>query len=183
MCGILGLLAPGTSPKLHAELDLLAHRGPDDEGVYADADLFLGARRLSIIDVAGGHQPLADASGTVWAAQNGEIYNYRAVRAELETLSHVFRTQSDTEVILHAYTAWGDEGVRRLRGIFAFAVWDAPRRRLLLARDRFGVKPLYYAALPGGALAFASEIRPLLGLLPGGPRADAAALRGLFSVG
>ena len=183
MCGILGLLALGASPKLHAQLDLLAHRGPDDAGVFADADVFLGARRLSIIDVAGGHQPLSDEHGRVWAAQNGEIYNYRAVRAELEAAGHAFRTQSDTEVILQAYQAWGDDCVTHLRGIFAFALWDQPRRRLLLARDRFGVKPLYYAVLPNGGLAFASEIRPLLGLLPDGARADLAGLRALFSVG
>ena len=183
MCGILGLLSPGTSPQLLTELNLLGHRGPDDTGHLADADMFLGARRLSIIDVAGGHQPMSDAGGDVWVAQNGEIYNYRALRAELEAAGHIFRTQSDTEVILHAYLAWGEDGVQRLRGIFAFALWDAPRRRLLLARDRFGVKPLYYAALPGGGLAFASEIRPLLGLLPAGPRANLSALRALFTVG
>ncbi|MEP7356389.1 MAG: asparagine synthase (glutamine-hydrolyzing) [Anaerolineales bacterium] len=183
MCGILGLLAPGTQPDLHQQLDLLAHRGPDEAGQYADADIFLGARRLSIIDVAGGQQPMSAADGTVWVAQNGEIYNYLAVRAELEALGYVFHTRCDTEVIAAAYAAWGPEGVRRLRGIFAFAIWDIPRRRLMLARDRFGVKPLYLANLAGGSLAFASEIRPLLGLLPNGPRADRAALGALFSVG
>ena len=183
MCGILGLLAPARAPDLSAALPLLAHRGPDDAGTYTDADVFLGARRLSIIDVAGGHQPLSDALGEVWCAQNGEIYNYLAVRAELEAAGHAFRTRSDTEVILQAYRAWGVVGARRLRGIYAYALWDRPRRRLVLARDRFGVKPLYYAHLPGGGLAFASEIRPLLGLLPGGPRPNLAALRALFSVG
>src|SRR5687768_8850178 len=153
MCGILGLLAPGNSPNLNTELNALAHRGPDDAGHFADTDVYFGARRLSIIDVAGGHQPLSDEQGAVWAIQNGEIYNYRDLRAELELAGHVFRTRSDTEVIVHAYQAWGDHCVQRLRGIFAFAVWDAPRRRLLLARDRFGVKPLYYAVLPGGGLA------------------------------
>jgi asparagine synthase (glutamine-hydrolysing) len=183
MCGILGLLAPGTRPNLADRLDLLAHRGPDEAGQYADDDVYLGSRRLSIIDVAGGQQPLSAANGTIWVVQNGEIYNYLALRAELETLGHVFHTRSDTEVIGAAYAAWGTEAVRRLRGIFAFAIWDLPRRRLLLARDRFGVKPLYLANLPGGGLAFASEIRPLLGLLPAGVRADCSALRALFSVG
>ncbi len=183
MCGILGLLAPGTQPELTKRLDLLTHRGPDEAGQYADADIFLGSRRLSIIDVAGGQQPLSAANGTVWVVQNGEIYNYLALRMELEGLGHAFYTRSDTEVIAAAYAAWGTGCVRRLRGIFAFAIWDVPRRRLLLARDRFGVKPLYLANLPGGALAFASEIRPLLGLLPNGARAEYAALRALFSVG
>jgi asparagine synthase (glutamine-hydrolysing) len=161
----------------------LIHRGPDEAGHYSDVDIFLGSRRLSIIDVAGGHQPLSAADGTVWVVQNGEIYNYLALRAELEALGHVFHTRSDTEVIAAAYAAWGTDGVRRLRGIFAFAIWDVPRRRLLLARDRFGVKPLYLANQPNGGLAFASEIRPLLGLLPNGPRADRTALSALFSVG
>ncbi|MCC6188001.1 MAG: asparagine synthase (glutamine-hydrolyzing) [Anaerolineales bacterium] len=183
MCGILGLLAPGAHPHLAELLPLLAHRGPDDAGCHADADVFLGARRLSVIDVAGGHQPLSVEGGQVWVVQNGEIYNHPALRGELEALGHVFRTRSDTEVIAHAYAAWGDDCVRRLRGIYAFAVWDAARRRLLLARDRFGVKPLYYAELPGGGLAFASEIRPLLALRRQGARANTAALRALFALG
>ncbi len=183
MCGILGLLAPGSQPATPLQLRLLAHRGPNDEGCYADADVFLGARRLSIIDVAGGHQPLANETGTVWAVQNGEIYNYLDVRDELVARGHIFRTRSDTEVIVHAYEEWGAECPKHLRGIFAFAVWDAPQRRLLLARDRFGVKPLYYCRLPSGGLAFASEIRPLLSFLPDGPCADLFALRALFSVG
>ncbi len=183
MCGILGLFAPGSNPDLRPQLPLLAHRGPDDEGHYADADVFLGARRLSIIDVAGGHQPLANEDDSVRVIQNGEIYNYLAVRAELEARGHIFRTRSDTEVIAHAYEAWGTDCPRHLRGIFAFAVWDRPRRRLFLARDRFGVKPLYYLELPNRDIAFASEIRPLLTLLPEPPRADLAAFRALFTVG
>ena len=182
MCGILGLLAPGTHPNLRSELDLLIHRGPDEGGGYTDADVFLGTRRLSIIDVAGGQQPLSVAGGTVWVIQNGEIYNYLALKAELEARGHIFQTRSDTEVIGAAYAEWGVDCARHLRGIYAFAVWDTTKRRLLLARDRFGIKPLYLAALPGGGLAFASEIRPLLGLLPA-VRADLAALRELFDVG
>src|SRR5574341_662156 len=183
MCGILGLLASGTHPALRPQRPLLAHRGPDDEGCYADADVFLGARRLSIIDVAGGHQPLSNETGAVWVVQNGEIYNYLAVRAELEARGHVFRTRSDTEVIAHAYEEWGIDCPGHLRGIFVFGVWDQPRRWLFLARDRFGVKPLYYVELPHSVLAFASEIRPLLDLLLEPRRADLAALRALFTVG
>jgi asparagine synthase (glutamine-hydrolysing) len=182
MCGILGLLAPGAHPDLRSQLDLLIHRGPDEGGCYADADVFLGARRLSIIDVAGGQQPLSVAGGTVWVIQNGEIYNYLALKAELELSGHVFHTRSDTEVIGAAYAEWGTDCAKHLRGIYAFAVWDTVNRRLLLVRDRFGIKPLYLAALPGGGLSFASEIRPLLGLLPA-VRADQAALRALFEVG
>ena len=183
MCGILGLLAPGIYPDLRPQLPLLAHRGPDDEGCYADADVFLGACRLSIIDVAGGHQPLSNETEAVWVVQNGEVYNYLAVRAEMEARGHIFRTRSDTEVIAHAYEEWGTDCPKHLRGIFAFAVWDRARRRLFLARDRFGVKPLYYLELPRGGVAFASEIRPLLALLPELPRPDLAALRALFTVG
>ena len=183
MCGILGLLAPGANPDLRSQLPLLAHRGPDDEGCYADADVFLGARRLSIIDVVGGHQPLSNETEAVWVIQNGEVYNYLTVRAELEARGHIFRTRSDTEVIAHAYEEWGTDCPKHLRGIFAFAVWDRARRRLFLARDRFGVKPLYYLELPRGEVAFASEIRPLLALLPDLPRPDLAALRALFTVG
>ncbi len=177
------MVETGGRPTMAAALPLLRHRGPDDEGAYRDDDVYLGARRLSIIDVAGGRQPLADAHGRVWVVQNGEIYNYLALRAELEARGHVFHTRSDTEVIAAAYLAWGPACVQQLRGIYAFAVWDVARRRLFLARDRFGVKPLYYVELPGGRLAFASEIRPLLGLLPGGTRADLAGLAALFTTG
>jgi asparagine synthase (glutamine-hydrolysing) len=182
MCGILGLLAPSTHPDLRAQLDLLIHRGPDEGGSYRDADVYLGTRRLSIIDVAGGQQPLSVAGGTVWVIQNGEIYNFLALKAELEGRGHVFQTRSDTEVIGAAYAEWGVDCARHLRGIYAFAVWDTVKHRLLLARDRFGIKPLYLVALAGGGLAFASEIRPLLGQLPA-VRPDPAALRALFEVG
>jgi asparagine synthase (glutamine-hydrolysing) len=183
MCGILGLVSPGASPDLSHKLSLLAHRGPDDQACFASLDCFLGVRRLSIIDVAGGRQPLSNEAGTVWVAQNGEIYNHLALRAQLESLGHVFRTRSDTEVIVHAYEAWGADCAARLRGIFAFAVWDAARRRLLLARDHFGVKPLYLLHLPGGGLAFASELAPLLDLLPGSPQPSPSALRAVFDLG
>ena len=185
MCGILGLLSPGQAPipDPPSLLPLLAHRGPDDEGWYADADVFLGVRRLSIIDVAGGHQPLSNEDGSIWVVQNGEIYNYLAVRTELERRGHIFRTRSDTEVIAHAYEEWREDCPTHLRGIFAFAVWDKPHGRLFLARDHFGVKPLYYLEFPNGGLAFASEVRPLLKLRPVSPRADLSALRALFTIG
>src|SRR5579859_6052495 len=182
MCGILGLLAPGTQPDLRGQLDRLIHRGPDEGGCYVDADVFLGSRRLSIIDVAGGQQPLSVAGGSVWVIQNGEIYNYLALKAELEARGHVFHTHSDTEVIGVAYAEWGVDCARHLRGIYAFAIWDTPRRRLLLARDRFGIKPFYLVELAGGGLAFASEIRPLLSQLQA-VQPDTAALRALFEVG
>ncbi len=184
MCGIFGLLAPHSS---HAELqriaDLLIHRGPDDAGYYLGDGIGLAARRLSIIDLEGGHQPLSNEDGSVWLAYNGEVTNAPALRAELEAAGHCFKTRSDSETIVHAYEQWGDDAVARLRGMFAFAVWDAARRRLLLARDRFGIKPLYYAEA-AGRFAFASEIRPILAALPQLPRrADPQALWRLFELG
>ncbi len=184
MCGIIGLVAPTLS---HVELqriaDLLTHRGPDDAGYYLGDGIGLAARRLSIIDLAGGHQPLSNEDGSVWLAYNGEVYNAPALRAELEAAGHAFKTRTDTETIVHAYEEWGVDAVARLRGMFAFAVWDAARRRLLLARDRFGIKPLYYAR-HGDCFAFASEIRPLLAALPRLPRrASLEALRWLFELG
>jgi asparagine synthase (glutamine-hydrolysing) len=184
MCGIAGLLAPSLSPsELQRIADLLAHRGPDDAGYYFDDGVGLAARRLSIIDLAGGRQPLSNEDGSAWLVYNGEVYNAPVLRAELEAAGHRFSTRTDTETIVHAYEQWGDDAVVRLRGMFAFALWDAPRRRLLLARDRFGVKPLYYAECDG-RFAFASEIRPILAALPQLPkRADREALWHLFSLG
>jgi len=141
--------------------DRLRHRGPDGEGVYIDGGFALGVRRLSIIDRRTGGQPVSNERGTVWAALNGEIYNHRELRAELEGRGHRFRTQGDTEVLVHAWEDWGEASVQRLDGMFAFAVWDVAQRRLFLARDRMGEKPLYYAATPAG-LVFGSELRALL---------------------
>jgi asparagine synthase (glutamine-hydrolysing) len=141
----------------------LVHRGPDDAGEFDDADCTLGIRRLSIIDVAGGHQPLFNEARDIACVCNGELYNFKAVRQELMQFGHVFATGSDVEVALHGYESWGDDVVRRLNGMFALAVWDSKRRRLLLARDRLGKKPLYYTVFQG-ALAFASELRSLLAL-------------------
>jgi asparagine synthase (glutamine-hydrolysing) len=167
MCGFAGILDLSAAPDagrravLEAMTRTLVHRGPDDEGAFHDPYVALGHRRLSIIDLATGRQPLDNEDGSIWVALNGEIYNYRDLRALLEGKGHGFKTRSDTETIVHAYEEWGDSCVERLRGMFAFALWDRPRRRLLLARDRIGKKPLYYAAL-GKRLIFASEIKALL---------------------
>ncbi len=138
----------------------LVHRGPDSSGEFVDAGVALAARRLSIIDLETGDQPIANEDGTVHVVQNGEIYNYRELRRELERAGHTFRTHGDTEVLLHLYEQHGTGFAERLRGMFAVAIWDAPRRRLVLARDRFGIKPLYYRDADG-ELAFASELRAL----------------------
>ena len=122
----------------------LIHRGPDDEGYYIAGPLGFGFRRLSIIDLAGGHQPMSDQEESVWVVFNGEIYNFLELRRELEGYGHVFRTKSDTEVIIHGYKQWGDEVLNRLNGMFGLAIWDARERRLVLARDPFGIKLLYY---------------------------------------
>jgi asparagine synthase (glutamine-hydrolysing) len=166
MCGIAGIVA---SERLDTDdrervirmRDVIAHRGPDDTGLFIDAQAALGHRRLSIVDVAAGHQPLSNEDGTVWIAFNGEIYNHADVRVALEAAGHRYKTRCDTETIVHAYEEWGDACVDHLRGMFAFAIWDAPRRRLLLARDRLGVKPLYWA-MSGGRLLFGSEIKSIL---------------------
>src|SRR6476661_4420850 len=138
----------------------LVHRGPDSFGEFSDGDVALAARRLSIIDLETGDQPIANEDGTLHVVQNGEIYNYRELRYELERAGHHFRTHGDTEVMLHLYEEHGEQFADRLRGMFAVAIWDARRRRLVLARDRFGLKPLYYRAVDG-ELAFASELRAL----------------------
>ena len=141
--------------------DILTHRGPDGAGLYSDAHCVLAHRRLSIVDLAGGHQPLSNEDGTVWVTYNGEIYNHTDVRPALDARGHRYHTKSDTETIVHGYEEWGDDCVHRFRGMFAFAVWDATARRLLLARDRLGVKPLYWARA-GNRLIFASEIKSIL---------------------
>src|SRR5262245_11773608 len=166
MCGIAGIVSaeqldPADRDRVTRMRDVLAHRGPDDAGVFADKQAVLGHRRLSIVDLAAGHQPLANEDDSVWVVFNGEIYNHQSVREVLEPAGHQYRTRSDTETILHAYEEWGDESVHRLRGMFAFAIWDSPRRRLLLARDRLGVKPLYWAKV-GTRLLFSSEIKSIL---------------------
>jgi asparagine synthase (glutamine-hydrolysing) len=166
MCGIAGRfnfdrLQAVSRDALVAMTDAVAHRGPDAGGYYLDGSIGLGHRRLSIIDLATGDQPIGNEDGSVQVIFNGEIYNFAEVRRELIGHGHRFRTNSDTEVIAHGYEQWGERCVDRFRGMFAFAVWDATARRLLLARDRLGVKPLYYAAVPGG-IVFGSEIKSLL---------------------
>lgn len=165
MCGIVGVVsadpADRTDPILRAMLGSIAHRGPDDEGLATRGPAALGARRLAIIDVAGGHQPMANEDGSVLAVQNGEIYNFELLRDELRALGHTFHTRNDTEILPHAYEEWGPDLVRRLRGMFAIALWDDRRRTLLLARDRFGEKPLFYGR-SGDAFIFGSEIQALL---------------------
>lgn len=167
MCGIHGIYRfdgqPVTPGLLSAMGNVTQHRGPDDEGMHIDGACGIAMRRLSIIDLAGGHQPLSNTDGTLWLVCNGEIYNYRELRTELQALGHQFKTGSDSEVLLHGYAAWGDEVVHRLNGMFDFALWDAPRRRLLIGRDRIGVKPLYVAQ-DGQRLAFATEAKALLAL-------------------
>src|SRR5579875_1612755 len=166
MCGICGIfnMASGESvpPALIEQMThLIEHRGPDDQGAYFDGPTGLGFARLSIIDLSGGHQPMCNETGDVWLVFNGEIWNYKQLRQELIEKGHQFRTNSDTETIIHAYEEFGVDCVARLHGMFGFAIWDSPRRRLLLARDRAGKKPLYYTQV-NGDIVFASEIKSLL---------------------
>jgi asparagine synthase (glutamine-hydrolysing) len=166
MCGIVGIvnLDPRETVdevRLKRMRDVLFHRGPDGEGLWVEGPVGLGMRRLAIVDVAGGHQPMANEDETVWIVYNGEIYNHTDLRPALEARGHRYRTRSDTETILHLYEEEGERCVERLRGMFAFAVWDRARGQLLLARDRLGIKPLYYA-YTDGALLFASEIKAIL---------------------
>jgi asparagine synthase (glutamine-hydrolysing) len=167
MCGITGIF--DTAGRGEVDRAVLArmndsqrHRGPDDSGYHLGPGIGLGHRRLSIIDLATGHQPLYNENRRVAVIFNGEIYNYRELIPELAALGHVFATRSDTEVIVHAWEQWGEQCVTRFRGMFAFAIWDEDRQTLFLARDRLGVKPLYYAQLPGGTFIFGSELKSLL---------------------
>ncbi len=166
MCGICGIYnaqsrEPISSDLIEQMTRLIAHRGPDDKGAYIDGPVGLGFARLSIIDLSGGHQPMCNETGDIWIVFNGEIWNYKTLRAELLEKGHQFRTNCDTETIVHAYEEYGVDCVARLHGMFGFAIWDGPRQRLLLARDRAGKKPLYYTRVDGDLL-FASEIKSLL---------------------
>src|SRR5450631_2959258 len=167
MCGIAGIVG-----KLEADgadigrmLRALAHRGPDGEGVHADEAAVLGHRRLAIIDLEGGKQPLRNVEGTIWLVCNGEIYNYVELRRQLEARGHRFVTHSDCEVIIGLYEAYGDRLLDHLRGMFSFALWDSRKQRLLAARDHLGQKPFFYIAQPN-RFAFGSEIKSLLALDP-----------------
>ena len=169
MCGIAGFVDRDTAGStgnaaafalVHGMCDVIRHRGPDDEGIHVAPGVGLGMRRLSIIDLAGGRQPIHNETSTVWVVFNGEIYNYRELRVELESCGHRFSTSSDTETIVHGYEQWGEQVFGRLRGMFGIALWDAASRTLLLARDRAGQKPLHYVER-GGRLYFGSEIKSL----------------------
>ena len=166
MCGICGFYQYKTNDRAdrHAlgdMLNVIRHRGPDDSGAYFDKDVALGMRRLSIIDLSGGKQPISSEDGTIVTVFNGEIYNFQVLREQLVSRGHALRTASDTEVIVHLYEDFGEDCVQHLRGMFGFALWDARRRRLFVARDRLGIKPLYFA-VSGGRLIFGSEIKAIL---------------------
>src|SRR5579872_5672289 len=165
MCGICGQYNFGSLEAvcrrdLEAMTRSMVHRGPDDEGYYVEGALGFGFRRLSIIDLGGGHQPMSDLQESVWVVFNGEIYNFQELRSELEGYGHVFRTNSDTEVVVHGYKQWGDEVLNRLNGMFGLAIWDVRQKRLLLGRDPFGIKLLYYR-IDGDRLYFGSEMRSI----------------------
>lgn len=172
MCGIAAVFDPLGRPVdpewLQCAAGQLRHRGPDDDGFLCEPGAGLAFRRLSIVDVATGHQPIANEDETLWIAYNGEIYNHLDLRRELESLGHSYRTKSDTESILHGYEQWGEAVVERLRGMFAFAIWDRKRRRMFVARDRLGIKPIYHA-WADGRFVCASEVKALLAF-PGVPR-------------
>jgi asparagine synthase (glutamine-hydrolysing) len=185
MCGIAGILnlascEPVEETTIRQMLGIIRHRGPDEFGIYLDGPVGLGSARLSIIDLGGGQQPISNEDGTLWIVFNGEIYNYVELRPELQALGHRFATSSDTEVLLHAYEQWGEQCLGRLNGQFAFAIWNARENSLFLARDRFGVRPLFYTH-NGIRLFFASEIKSILAA--GGVRAeiDPAVLEQVFT--
>jgi asparagine synthase (glutamine-hydrolysing) len=163
MCGLCGLLHLNLEKRadealVHSMARIIRHRGPDDEGFHVEGPVGLGHRRLSIIDLSGGHQPISNEDDTCWIIFNGEIYNYRPLAEDLKSRGHVFKTRSDTETILHAYEEFGEDCVHRLRGMFAFAVWDSRKKKLFIARDRVGIKPLYYT-VHDNTLYFGSEIK------------------------
>jgi asparagine synthase (glutamine-hydrolysing) len=180
MCGICGQIKLAGDEPVDAETirrmaGTIIHRGPDDEGYFFDRSLGFGFRRLSIIDLGGGHQPMSDAQKSVWIVFNGEIYNYKELRAELESHGHIFQTTSDTEVIIYGYKQWGTKVFDHLNGMFGVAIWDVKRERLVVARDPMGIKLIYYR-LANGKLSFGSEIRPVLAAENSRPQVDPVAL-------
>lgn len=188
MCGITGIIdlrgrRSVERAVLHRMNESLHHRGPDEGGMHLAPGVALGHRRLSIIDLATGQQPLFNEDGSVVVVFNGEIYNFQTLVPELKALGHVFRTHSDTEVIVHAWEAWGEDCVLRLRGMFAFVIWDERRQTLFAARDRLGVKPLYYALLPDGQFIFGSELKALLAHGGLAREVDPLALEEYFALG
>ena len=183
MCGICGKYSPEgvQSSQIQRMLDSIAHRGPDDEGTYVHGAIGLGNRRLSIIDLQSGKQPISNEDGTIWIVYNGEMYNYPSLRHELEAKGHLFRTHSDTEAIVHLYEEMGERCVEKLSGMFAFAIWDENQQKLLLARDRIGQKPLFYSQ-EGAQLSFGSEIKAILALHPREPELDPLAMHDYLSL-
>ena len=180
MCGIAGQFNFQRREPVERETIVrmarsIAHRGPDDEGFFVAGPVGLGFRRLSIIDLTSGHQPMSDAEETVWVIFNGEIYNYRELRRELQGKGHQFKTNSDTEVIVHGYKEWGTQVFDRLNGMFGLAIWDVPNQRLVVARDAMGIKLVYYK-IDHGTLTFGSEIRPILAAQDSRPDVDPVAL-------
>jgi asparagine synthase (glutamine-hydrolysing) len=180
MCGICGQVKIASDEPVDRETirrmsQTMFHRGPDDEGTFFDRSLGFGFRRLSIIDLGGGHQPMSDAEESVWIVFNGEIYNYKELRPELEGCGHTFRTNSDTEVIIHGYKQWGPDVFNHLNGMFGVAIWDVKRRRLVVSRDAMGIKLIYYK-IADGKLSFGSEIRPVLAAEGTRPEVDPTAL-------
>ena len=180
MCGIAGQFNFQRHEPVERETIVrmarsIAHRGPDDEGFFISGPVGLGFRRLSIIDLAGGHQPMSDAQETVWVIFNGEIYNYRELRNQLQSKGHQFRTSSDTEVIIHGYKQWGSDVFNHLNGMFGLAIWDVHKERLIVARDAMGIKLIYYK-IDNGALTFGSEIRAILAAQKSQPDVDPMAL-------
>jgi asparagine synthase (glutamine-hydrolysing) len=171
MCGIAGFIDYWDRERfepvergclLKSMCDVIRHRGPDDDGFFLQDGVALGMRRLSIIDLAGGAQPISGEDGSVTIVFNGEIYNFQELRPELEKRGHTFKTHSDTETIVHAYEEFGPDCVKHLRGMFALAIWDDKKREVYIARDRVGKKPLYYTITPGQTLVFGSEIKSIL---------------------
>ncbi|HEV2693555.1 MAG TPA: asparagine synthase (glutamine-hydrolyzing), partial [Verrucomicrobiae bacterium] len=180
MCGICGQAKIASDEPVDQEMirrmsRTMFHRGPDDEGYFFDRSVGFGFRRLSIIDLGGGHQPMADAEESVWIVFNGEIYNYKELRTELEGRGHKFRTNSDTEVIIHGYKQWGTDVFNHLNGMFGVAIWDVRKRKLVVARDPMGIKLIYYK-ITNGTLTFGSEIRPVLAAENTRPQVDPAAV-------
>src|SRR6266571_9547905 len=181
MCGICGIVYSGeerpvqrdTLAQMNAQI---VHRGPDDDGFFVEGNVGLAMRRLSIIDIRTGQQPISNEDESLWIVYNGEIYNHRELRSKLEARGHCYRTKSDTETIVHLYEEYGSECVQHLRGMFAFAIWDRRRRELFIARDRLGVKPLYYAHTEDGSLYFGSEIKTLVTANAVKPEVNFAAL-------
>ena len=188
MCGLTGLFDCRTvrhfdDALIQAMTDAVAHRGPDGQGIHNEPGIALGHRRLAFIDLAGGIQPMQTADKALTIVFNGEIYNFPDLMAELKAQGAQFQTRSDTEVLLHGWRHWGTGLFSRLRGMFAFALWDAPEQTLVLVRDRFGKKPMHYAALPDGRLVFGSEIKALL-KVPGLDRTlDLEAAEDFFTYG